>query len=90
MLAAIAIALIPPPEGLAQHTWYYFAIFVGVIVGLMLEPLSGGAIGMIAVTLVAILDEGCSSVRNSLPSRGIDPGNASLARALSRFANSTV
>ncbi|ODV44199.1 hypothetical protein AWV79_10135 [Cupriavidus sp. UYMMa02A] len=57
LLAAIAIALIPPPEGLAQHTWYYFAIFVGVIVGLMQEPLSGGAIGMIAVTLVAILDE---------------------------------
>ncbi|MGT2453978.1 anion permease [Cupriavidus basilensis] len=39
LLAAIAIALIPAPEGLAQHTWYYFAIFGGVIVGLMLEPI---------------------------------------------------
>ncbi|MGN5477500.1 anion permease [Cupriavidus basilensis] len=57
LLAAIVIALIPAPEGLAQHTWYYFAIVVGVIAGLMLEPLPGAAIGMIAATLVAILDE---------------------------------
>ena len=29
-----------------------FAIFAGVIVGLMFEPLPGGAIGLIGVTLV--------------------------------------
>ena len=46
---AVVLALIPPPEGLPQHAWWYFAIFAGVIVGLMLEPLPGGAIGLIAV-----------------------------------------
>jgi len=41
---AVVLALIPPPEGLPQHAWWYFAIFAGVIVGLMFEPLPGGAI----------------------------------------------
>ena len=41
VVAAIVIALIPAPGGLAQHTWYYFAIFAGVIVGLMLEAWRG-------------------------------------------------
>ncbi|MCU0940855.1 MAG: anion permease, partial [Burkholderiaceae bacterium] len=39
VIVAGLIAIIPPPEGLAQHAWYFFAIFAGVIVGLMLEPL---------------------------------------------------
>ena len=55
-LAVTAVlALCPAPEGLAQHAWYFFAIFAGVIVGLMLEPLPGGAIGVIGVTVVAML-----------------------------------
>ena len=57
LLVAIIIALIPAPAGLPQYAWYYFAIFAGVIVGLMFEPLPGGAIGLIAVTLVARLSE---------------------------------
>ncbi|MEN1471865.1 anion permease, partial [Pseudomonas aeruginosa] len=38
-LAVIAIiALLPLPAGLESHTWLYFAVFTGVIVGLILEP----------------------------------------------------
>jgi hypothetical protein len=37
-----------------EHTWYYFAIFAGVIVGLMPEAVPGTAIG---VTLVTVLCE---------------------------------
>lgn len=37
----LSLALLPAPDGLAQHAWYFFAIFAGVIVGLMLEPLPG-------------------------------------------------
>lgn len=90
VLAAIVLALIPAPDGLAQHAWYYFAIFVGVIVGLMLEPLPGAAIGLIAVTLVAVLDEWVFFSPEQLAKPGFNPGNASLAWALSGFANSTV
>ena len=55
LVVALIVALIPAPAGLPQYAWYYFAIFAGVIVGLMFEPLPGGAIGLIAVTLVAPL-----------------------------------
>ena len=41
VVVMIIIALIPAPAGLPQHAWYYFALFAGVIVGLMLEPLPG-------------------------------------------------
>jgi len=54
LVVVVLIAFIPAPEGLAQHAWYYFAIFAGVIVGLMLEPIPGAAIGLIAVTLVSV------------------------------------
>lgn len=90
LLAAIAIALIPAPEGLAQHTWFYFAIFVGVIVGLMLEPIPGAAIGLIAVTLVTVLCEWVFYSPEQLAKPGFNPANAALAWALSGFANSTV
>ncbi len=64
VVVAIVIALIPAPAGLPQYAWYYFAIFVGVIVGLMFEPLPGGAIGLIGVTLVTVLNTS-SSARSS-------------------------
>ena len=38
---AALLALLPAPDGLAPHAWLYFAIFAGVIVGLMTEPLPG-------------------------------------------------
>ena len=33
------LLLMPVPEGLQPYAWYYFAIFVGVIVGLIFGPL---------------------------------------------------
>jgi len=87
---AVAIALFPAPEGLAQHAWYFFAIFAGVIVGLMLEPLPGGAIGLIGVTLVAVLAPYVLYSPAELAKPGFKAVNASLAWALSGFANSTV
>src|SRR5688572_1386416 len=55
-IAVVAVlAIIPAPEGLPQHAWFYFAIFAGVIVALMTEPLPGGAVGLIGVVLVTVL-----------------------------------
>ena len=87
---AIIIALIPAPEGLPQHAWYFFAIFVGVIVGLMFEPLPGGAIGLIAVTLVAVLSEYVFFSPEQLAKPGFNSARAALAWALSGFSNTTV
>jgi di/tricarboxylate transporter len=55
IVTAAVLALIPPPAALQQHAWYYFALFAGVIVDLMFEPVPGGAIGAIGVTLATLL-----------------------------------
>jgi L-tartrate/succinate antiporter len=90
LVVAIAIALIPAPAGLPQYAWYYVAIFAGVIVGLMFEPLPGGAIGLIGVTLVTVLSEHVFFSPEQLAKTGFNPARASLSWALSGFSNSTV
>jgi L-tartrate/succinate antiporter len=90
IVVGIVIALIPAPAGLPQYAWYYFAIFAAVIVGLMFEPLPGGAIGLIGVTLVARLSEYVFYSPEQLAKPGFNPDAASLTWALSGFSNSTV
>jgi len=90
VLVAVAIAIIPAPEGLAQFAWYFFAIFAGVIVGLMLEPLPGAAIGLIGVVLVTLLAPYVLFAPAELAKPGFKAANASLTWALSGFANTTV
>ncbi len=90
LAVAFLIAVIPPPAGLAQYAWWFFAIFAGVIVGLMLEPLPGAAIGLIGVTAVTLLAPWVLYSPAELAKAGFKPANAALAWALSGFANSTV
>lgn len=87
---AIVLALLPAPGGLAQHAWYFFAIFAGVIVGLVLEPLPGGAVGIIGVALATVLARFVLYSPAELAKAGFSPANAALAWALSGFSNSTV
>jgi L-tartrate/succinate antiporter len=87
---AVVLALIPPPEGLPQHAWWYFAIFAGVIVGLMLEPLPGGAIGLIGVTLVIVLANHVYLSPDQLAKVGARWPAEAIRWGLSGFANTTV
>ena len=87
---AALVALIPAPAGLPPHAWYFFAIFLGVIVGLVFEPLPGGAIGLIGVTLVAVLSEHVFYSPAQLAEPGFSATRSSLAWALSGFSNTTV
>src|SRR5262245_60606737 len=88
--AALLIALIPTPAGLPPHAWYFFAIFVGVIVGLMLEPFPGPAISLFGVTLATVLAPWVLYSPEELAKPGFSAVNAALAWALSGFGNSTV
>jgi L-tartrate/succinate antiporter len=90
LAVAAGLAVLPPPPGLAPYAWNFFAIFAGVIVGLMLEPLPGAAIGLIGVTLATVLSPWVLFGPAELAKAGFKPGNASLAWALSGFANTTV
>jgi len=86
----VVIALIPAPAGLPQHAWYYFALFATVIVGLMLEPLPGGAIGIAGVTLATLLAPWVLYGPAELGKPGFNPSTAAINWALSGFSNATV
>src|SRR5687767_9476247 len=54
----MAIALIPPPEGVPREAWTLLAIFIATIVGSIVQPMTGSAmvlIGVVAVTLFRAL-----------------------------------
>ncbi len=74
----IVLVLIPVPQGLQPHAWYYFALFVGVILGVILEPIPAAAIGIIGVTLAT-----------ALQLISTKPGDA-IRWTLSGFSNGTV
>lgn len=78
VLVAGLIAVVPAPQGLPLQAWWYFALFAGVIVGLILEPLPAAAIGFIGIALAVTF-------------RFIgDTPSDSLKWGLSGFANDTV
>src|SRR5580765_2123675 len=86
----VALALLPVPSGLAPHAWYFFSIFVGVIVGLVLEPLPGAAIAIIGITVFTVLGRFALFSPQQLSEAGFRPANAALTWALSGYSNSTV
>jgi len=78
VLVAVAIALLPVPTNLKANAWYYFALFIGVIVGLMLEPIPPAAIGLVGVVAAGVLGL-------------VEPKPSDAIRwALSGFSNSSV
>jgi len=90
LIIVIIVALIPTPEGVAPHAWYFFAIFLGCVVGLILEPLPGAVIGLIGVTLVALLSRWVLFSPEQLATDGFNAANQAFSWAVSGFTNSTV
>ena len=85
-----ALALAPAPAGLAQHAWYYFAIFAGVIAALMTEPLPGAAVGLLGLVVVTALAPVVLYGPADIAKPGFSPADAALTWALAGFANTTV
>lgn len=78
ILAAVIVVLFPTPEGLSTNAHYFFAIFIGVIVGLILEPIPAALIGLTGVSIAAVF--------------GLvgDTAKASRDWALSGFSNGVI
>src|SRR5258707_6243234 len=87
---AVVLALLPVPSGLPHHAWYFFSIFVGVIVGLVLEPLPGAAIAIIGITVIAVLAPFVLFSPQQLSAPGFRAPSAALTWALSGYSNPTV
>ena len=54
VIVAVLLLLVPTPAGLEPYAWHFFAIFVGVIVGLIFEPLPGAVIGLTGVVVIML------------------------------------
>jgi len=90
IVAAAVVATVPAPDGLAQHAWYFFAIFCGIVLGLILESLPGPAIGLIGVALVAALAPWTLFGPAEISASGFNAPSRAIEWALSGFSNSTV
>jgi len=89
-LIGILIALLPAPAGLAPYAWHYFALFAAVIAALVLEPLPGGAVGLLGLTVAVLLARWVLFSPEQLAKPGFNAPSAALAWALSGFSNATV
>lgn len=78
LVAGAIIALLPAPAGLEHRAWVYFALFVAVIVGLILEPIPAAAVGFVGIAVAVGLN-----LVEAKPA-------ASIQWGLSGFANDTV
>ena len=58
------VYLWPRPESIKPESWRLFGIFAAAIAGLILQPVAGGAIVLLAVTLAALM--GGLTIRESL------------------------
>ncbi len=88
LAVAALIALSPAPQGLAPHAWAYFAIFAAVIIALITEPIASAAVGLMGVTLIAVLGLPFSAAQKADPSFRL-PAEA-IKWALAGFSNSVV
>jgi len=78
VLVLLVVWFIPAPEGLSAVAWHFMAIFLAVVVGLIIEPVPAALVGLIGVSLAALLGL-----------VGKTPG-ANIKWALSGFSNSTI
>lgn len=90
LLICAVIAVLPAPAGLAQHAWYYVAIFAAVIVGLIVEPIPAAAVGLVGVVTVAALARFVLLSPEQIAAPGFNASRAAISWALSGFSNATV
>ncbi|HUI96130.1 MAG TPA: DASS family sodium-coupled anion symporter [Xanthobacteraceae bacterium] len=90
VLIAVVIALIPPPTGLGQHAWWYFAVFAGVVAALIIEPVPPAATGFIAIALTAALSRWTLFSAADLAKPNFNIASESVKWAFSGFASNTV
>ncbi|KAB8307943.1 anion permease [Erwinia endophytica] len=84
------ILLFPVPDGMPAQAWYFFAIFVAMIVGMILEPIPATAISFIAVTVSVLAADWVLFDSKELAAPGFNAGKEALKWGLAGFSSSTV
>ncbi len=87
---AVALVLVPPPTGLTQHAWNFFALFAGIVAALVLEPIPPAATGVVAITLAAALSRWTLFSAEQMANPKFNAASESVKWAFSGFASNTV
>lgn len=77
--------LLPVPEGLTPMAWQYFALFVAVVAGLILEPVPSAMVGVLGIVAACLLKIGAP-----IPKTGAISAGAAIRWGLSGFSNGTI
>ncbi|EXU76902.1 anion permease [Erwinia mallotivora] len=89
-LTLVVMLLIPVPDGMPPQAWHYFAVFVAMIVGMILEPIPATAISFIAVTLCVIGGRFLLFDADELANPDFDASSQALKWGLAGFSSPTV
>jgi len=84
IVAGLIISLLPVPAGLTRDAWIFFALFIGVMIGLVTEPMPAAYIALLGVAVACVLRIGPAD-----PAGEVSSAKA-IAWGLSGFANTTV
>jgi L-tartrate/succinate antiporter len=87
---AVALALVPAPPGLAQHAWYFFSLFCGIVAALILEPYPPAAVGFFAITFTSFLAPFTLFGPEEMAKPGFKIVGETVKWAFSGFASNTV
>ena len=90
IVVSLLLLLVPVPAGLPPYAWHFFAVFVGVIVGLIFEPLPGAVIGLTGVVVIALFSHWLLFSPEQQAAPGFKLAGQSFKWAVSGFGNSTV
>lgn len=82
----VILYFIPAPEGLAPNAWKFFAIFLAVVLGLVLEPIPPALVGLIGVVVAG----GLMLVFKAAPGTTEATPAQSVAWILSGFNNTVI
>jgi DASS family divalent anion:Na+ symporter len=53
-LFLVIVFAVPHPQSIKPTAWRFFSIFIVTVLGLMIEPIPGGALVLLGVTLAAV------------------------------------
>ncbi|WP_104760732.1 DASS family sodium-coupled anion symporter [Helicobacter cetorum] len=82
IISALCLYFIGVPNGLNPNAWLYFCIFIGMIIGLVLEPVPSGLVVLSALVVCVLFKIGVSPK--------IASPNEAITWALSGYSNKTV
>src|SRR5918997_238339 len=54
VMAALAVAFAPVPNGITPQSWRLLAIFLATIIGSLLRPVPGGAMVLLGVSAIVV------------------------------------